>query len=97
MLLRLTVLCLVLCGNVSAAEFCKPTRIVDGDTFHYLSNGIDRNVRVAGFDALENSKRFHQELGPEATAYFTKIFKDGGECDCYKKDGFNYTKDPRFF
>lgn len=66
--------------TAAQSEPCKPTKIIDGDTFHT----VDKKIRLAGYDAPERgqpySKRAKQKLD-DLVAW-------GADCECYKRDRY---------
>ena len=67
-----------------SAEFCKPVRYADGDTFTFKRNGESVRVRLAGYDAPERGQPFSKK----ATQYLRELTRAGANCDCYKRDRY---------
>lgn len=68
----------------ASAQYCVPTKVVDGDTFHFQRGPDLVKVRVAGFDAPERGQPF----GKVATAKLRELTQGGADCDCFKTDKY---------
>lgn len=67
-----------------SAEFCKPIRYADGDTFNFKRGGELVRVRLAGYDAPERGQPF----SARATEHLRMLTAGGARCDCYKADRY---------
>jgi micrococcal nuclease len=67
-----------------SAEFCKPIRYADGDTFNFKRAGELVRVRLAGYDAPERGQPF----SARATEHLRMLTSGGARCDCYKADRY---------
>ena len=80
----------LLCGSAlfvaqaACAQYCVPSRFVDGDTFHFQRGMEVVKVRVAGFDAPERGQPF----GRVATVKLQELTQAGADCDCFKTDKY---------
>ena len=85
-LILLAILKIILISMSSAhAQDCRPTKIVDGDTFHFRPADADViKVRIVGFDAPERGQPF----GKVATERLKELIGDGATCDCKKTDRY---------
>lgn len=81
----ISILSIVLFSISAYAKDCCPTRIVDGDTFHFRPADADViKVRIVGFDAPERGQPF----GKVATERLKELIGDGATCDCKKTDKY---------
>ena len=63
-------------SQAACAQYCVPSRVVDGDAFHFQRGTELVKVRVAGFDAPERGQPFSRV----ATAKLQELTQAGAEC-----------------
>ena len=74
----------LLVSQAACAQYCVPSRVVDGDTFHFQRGAELVKVRVAGFDAPERGQPFSRV----ATAKMQELTHAGADCECFKTDKY---------